>query len=157
MPEPRSQHSTPPSMALQQPAGGAEWVLEEFPYQKHTYLIDRRTNFVYAEAQESQWPEMVGRLQNNGSVAFKKQADAMDLFKAMDSKLKAEQTRFSDLFKRFDADGSGALDIQELSRLVAVRAGCSPARRALCWIVVIAFLGAMRPGWCSRLVVHGDA
>lgn len=97
-----------------------EWVLEDFKYNNLSYLLDRATGYIYAEAHENMWPELVGRLEN-GQVTFRQHADIMQLFAALDAKLKNERVHFSDLFRRFDTNGNGQLDIEELSQVVNVR------------------------------------
>lgn len=99
-----------------------DWVLQPFRHNNLTYLLDKATGYVYADASEDTWPELVGRLERDGRVTFRQHADIMKFVFNLDLKLRNERMCFSQLFRRFDTDGNGHLDIHELSQLVTVRA-----------------------------------
>lgn len=112
------------SMTSVAPAGGGEagqdsWVLEPFVYEGHAYLLDRRTSAVYLDGGgDDQYPELVGRLGQDGRLVLRQRNVVVDLFTSLDRYLREQRVRFKDLFASFDTDHSGTLEIRELAQLV---------------------------------------
>jgi hypothetical protein len=62
----QAQRSLPSSTSVRRPnpaAAGQSWELEPMSWEGRNYLWDRRTNAVYADNGENQYPELVGRWQ----------------------------------------------------------------------------------------------
>ncbi|KXZ45798.1 hypothetical protein GPECTOR_50g592 [Gonium pectorale] len=95
-----------------------DWELEEWSHRGSTYLLDPETNLVYGDVASSrEWPPLVGRKVYD-SLQPLDPFSTLQFFRGLDTFLKAERVRFSDLFARYDADRSGRLDPRELGRLV---------------------------------------
>ncbi|GLC39247.1 hypothetical protein PLESTB_001651900 [Pleodorina starrii] len=99
-------------------AGGSDWVLDPISWEGRTYLLDRRTGAVYADTPEDQYPEMVGRWQDN-RVVLRSRNVVVDLFANLDKYLRENKVKFRDLFNSFDTDCSGTLELAELGQLVS--------------------------------------
>lgn len=95
----------------------SQWTLEELKHEGKNFLLDKQTSIVYRDTDDNQWPEPVGKLVG-GRIQFRSRQGAGQLFEALDRLLKERRVKFSQLFREYDADGSGGLDANELSRLV---------------------------------------
>ncbi|KAG2427358.1 hypothetical protein HXX76_012552 [Chlamydomonas incerta] len=96
---------------------GDNWVLEPITFEGRPYLLDRRTAAVYADTNEDQYPELVGKWVD-GRVVLRSRNVVVDLFSSLDQYLREQKVKFSDLFNSFDTDRSGTLEIRELAQLV---------------------------------------
>ncbi|KXZ45799.1 hypothetical protein GPECTOR_50g593 [Gonium pectorale] len=98
-------------------SSAADLVLEPLTWQGRSYRLDRRTSAVYAESGDDGYPELVGKWQD-GNVVLRGQNVLSDLFHNLDKHLAENKAQFADLFASFDTDGTGALEVPEIERLV---------------------------------------
>ncbi|PNH07904.1 hypothetical protein TSOC_005602 [Tetrabaena socialis] len=103
--------------------------LEETELLGQRYLRCPASNVVYeymppqgsSRAPPPSWPKAVGILDSRSGAIVQRggRASSADLFTALDTYLRTERVRFSELFAHYDADRSGKLEPRELGVLVA--------------------------------------
>uniref|UniRef100_A0A061R9T6 Protein fantom n=1 Tax=Tetraselmis sp. GSL018 TaxID=582737 RepID=A0A061R9T6_9CHLO len=97
---------------------GSHWELHDLEYDGHVYLLDPKTKIVYSRPSSPRnWPQPLGRMTKAEpiQVEFRHQTTTgRDFFVQLDGYLKGERTRLREVFDKFDADGSNALERSEV-------------------------------------------
>lgn len=73
-------------------ASAGNWVLEPITFEGRPYLVDRRTAAVYADTNEDQYPELVGKWVD-GRVVLRGRNVVVDLFSSLDRYLREQKVR----------------------------------------------------------------
>ena len=89
--------------------------------QRKRYYLDRTSGTVYEPiTRHTTWPKPLGTYdtQRRALAAKPAAANAADLFSSLDSYLKTQRKRFSEVFDKYDANGNGTLERSELTVLI---------------------------------------
>ena len=100
-----------------------DWVLQRLRVHEKMYLLDLETYDVYCDCRVGEWPTPYGKLDEATKTIVpesvdKKGGSKKDLFHELDRFLKDERRRLREVFDEFDSDRDGALNNDDLARLV---------------------------------------
>jgi len=107
--------------------------------------MDKATGTVYEPiTRHTAWPKPVGTYDpQSRSMALKPAAsNAAYLFSALDQHLKTQKRHFSEVFAKYDLDGSGTLERPELAYLIQDLLGSKATAADLGYFQVMRLLGS---------------
>lgn len=96
-------------------AAGLTWTLEEYRFEGNPYLLDRATMRVFEVPKGDNWPRPLGRIAGG---RLRLPAPSASFTEKLDAYLRNQRQRLDSVFAKFDKDGSGTLDTQEIGHML---------------------------------------